>query len=58
MLSSGRIWASKSSAIFLQVTIFQGNGVYFAKVVEGLTCEFIDLDFPRHKIIPNLLSQK
>lgn len=48
MLSNGRIWVCKKSAIFLQVTTFRGNGVYFANVVEGLTCEFTDLDFPRH----------
>ena len=40
MLSNSKIWACKNSAVFLQVTIFKGNGVYFANIVEGLTREF------------------
>lgn len=43
MLFSGKIWACKNSAVFTQVMIFQENGVYFANIVEGLTCEFPDL---------------
>lgn len=33
MVFNGKIWARKNSAVFLQVTIFQGNGVYFANII-------------------------